>query len=207
MYKIFRNSYTSSCIRTTCPANSVLHHFRTYRPTSCPFRHSQRFNHVHNHFLLREYTFELFKAYQSVQYYRARDIFQVSHGLLHLYTTVFRYYIKKLVLALKHSPSSPQNVFMCCPIWPSGLAAAHVLELRVRISPGVSVVHCLVEVSASGCSLVQKSPSECGVCVCVCVSECDREASIMRRPWPTSGWCAMGRGEKKIFCDYLPTNN
>jgi hypothetical protein len=27
-----------------------------------------------------------------------------------------------------------------------------------------------------------------------CVSECDREASIMRRPWPTGGCCAM---EKK----------
>jgi hypothetical protein len=25
----------------------------------------------------------------------------------------------------------------------------------------------------------------CGVCVCVCV-ECDREASIMRRPWPST---------------------
>jgi hypothetical protein len=24
------------------------------------------------------------------------------------------------------------------------------------------------------------------------VSECDREASIMRRPWPTGGCCAMG---------------
>jgi hypothetical protein len=25
-----------------------------------------------------------------------------------------------------------------------------------------------------------------------CVSECDREASIMRRPWPTGGCCAIG---------------
>jgi hypothetical protein len=25
------------------------------------------------------------------------------------------------------------------------------------------------------------------------VSECDREASIMRRPWPTRGWCAFGK--------------
>ena len=25
----------------------------------------------------------------------------------------------------------------------------------------------------------------------VCVTECDREASIMRRPWPTSGCCAV----------------
>jgi hypothetical protein len=27
-----------------------------------------------------------------------------------------------------------------------------------------------------------------------CVSECDREASIMRRPWPTRGCCAIGEG-------------
>jgi hypothetical protein len=33
------------------------------------------------------------------------------------------------------------------------------------------------------------------------VSECDREASIMRRPWPTRGCCAMG---KKIrICIYM----
>jgi hypothetical protein len=42
---------------------------------------------------------------------------------------------------------------------------------------------CLVcselEVSASGRSLIQRCPTECGV------SECDREASITRRPWPT----------------------
>jgi hypothetical protein len=45
----------------------------------------------------------------------------------------------------------------------------------------VSVVCCQVEVSASGWSLVHRRPTECGV------SECDREASIMRMPWPTTG--------------------
>jgi hypothetical protein len=49
----------------------------------------------------------------------------------------------------------------------------------------VSVVCCQVEVSASGRSLVQRSPNECGV------SECDSEASIMRSPWPTRGCCAI----------------
>ena len=29
----------------------------------------------------------------------------------------------------------------------------------------------------------------------VCLNECDREASIMRRPWPNKGCCAM---EKKM---------
>ena len=48
----------------------------------------------------------------------------------------------------------------------------------------VSVVSCQVEVFASGLSLVQRSPTECGA------SECDREASIMWS-WPTVGFCAM----------------
>jgi len=41
----------------------------------------------------------------------------------------------------------------------------------------LSSVSCQVEVSASGLSLVQKSSTERGV------SEYDRVASIMRRPW------------------------
>ena len=45
------------------------------------------------------------------------------------------------------------------------------------------VVYCQVVVSAPGRSLIQKGPTECGV------SECDREASIKRRPWPTGGCC------------------
>jgi hypothetical protein len=35
-----------------------------------------------------------------------------------------------------------------------------------------------------------------------CVSECDREASEMRRPWPTGGCCAIGKknvGTSKFF--------
>jgi len=43
----------------------------------------------------------------------------------------------------------------------------------------VSVACCQVEVSVAGRSLVQRSPTECGV------SEGDREASIRWRPWPT----------------------
>jgi hypothetical protein len=80
--------------------------------------------------------------------------------------------------------------------WPRGLtrgsAAVRLLGLWVRIPPGheclsvVSVVCCQVEVSATGWSLVQRSPTKCDV------SECDREALIMRRPWPTRGCCGMG---------------
>jgi len=43
----------------------------------------------------------------------------------------------------------------------------------------VNVVCCRVEVCANGRSLVRRSPTESGV------SDCDREASIFRRPWPT----------------------
>jgi hypothetical protein len=50
------------------------------------------------------------------------------------------------------------------------------------------VLCCQVEVSASGSSLFQRSPTECGV------SECDREASRMRKPWPTRDYCALGGG-------------
>jgi len=27
-----------------------------------------------------------------------------------------------------------------------------------------------------------------------CLTECDRKALIMRKPWPTKGWCANGGG-------------
>ena len=52
----------------------------------------------------------------------------------------------------------------------------------------VSVVSCQVDVSASSWSLAQRSPTERGV------SECDREASIEKRPCPTGGCEAI---EKK----------
>ena len=58
---------------------------------------------------------------------------------------------------------------------------------------------CQVEVSASGWSLVQRSTSECGV------SECEREASVMMRPWPTGGM--LRRGGKKDFAALSVTNH
>jgi hypothetical protein len=59
----------------------------------------------------------------------------------------------------------------------------------------VIVVCCQVQVPALGWSHVQGSPTECGV------SECDREASIMKRPYNNRGCCAMGEGagEEKII--------
>jgi len=46
---------------------------------------------------------------------------------------------------------------------------------------------CQVEVLATGRSLVQKSPRECGV------TECDRVVSRVRRHWPTMGCCINGK--------------
>jgi hypothetical protein len=53
-----------------------------------------------------------------------------------------------------------------------GSAAARLLGLRVR---NLSVVFCQEEVSASVRSLVQRSPTECGV------SECDHEGQTITR--------------------------
>jgi len=49
----------------------------------------------------------------------------------------------------------------------------------------MSVVCCQVEFSATNQSLVQRSSTKCGV------SECDRESSLMSRPWPTGGGGGM----------------
>ena len=57
----------------------------------------------------------------------------------------------------------------------SWLAAEPVSFSRRTLLHGVSKL----EVSATYRSLVQRSPTDCGV------SECDCEASVMRRPWPT----------------------
>ena len=59
----------------------------------------------------------------------------------------------------------------------------------------VSVVCCQVEISASGWSLVQRSPTECGV------SECNHESSTMRRPSATKGCWVMVK--KKALVNLL----
>ena len=65
-----------------------------------------------------------------------------------------------------------------------GSAAARLLGLRVRMPPGtwtsVSCECCWqVDVTVSGQSLVQRSPTECGL------SESDLETSTMKRLVPT----------------------
>jgi len=50
----------------------------------------------------------------------------------------------------------------------------------------MNIVCCQVQVSASSWSPFQRSPIECGV------SECDREASTLKTPWPIRGCRYMG---------------
>ena len=56
----------------------------------------------------------------------------------------------------------------------------------------VSVVCCQVGVSATGRSLVQRSPTDCGS-----VFVCDLEPSAMRRPWPTLGCCSSEKERER----------
>jgi hypothetical protein len=81
--------------------------------------------------------------------------------------------------------------------WVCSLSLAGIVGSNLARGHGcvslVGVVCCQVDVSTSGRSLVQRSPAECGV------SECDLEASIIRRPWPTGGCCTMGR-KNAIMC-------
>jgi hypothetical protein len=74
-----------------------------------------------------------------------------------------------------------------------------LLGLWVRIPPGTCMsvsCECCVLSSRSLCVgliTLQRIPTECGV------SECDREALIMRRPWPTRGCCVMEKNPDHLL--------
>jgi hypothetical protein len=73
--------------------------------------------------------------------------------------------------------------------WVPGRSLAGIAGARYAGGHGclslVSGECCHVGVSAMRWFLVQNSPTECSV------SECDREASNMRRHWPTRGCCTV----------------
>jgi hypothetical protein len=76
-------------------------------------------------------------------------------------------------------------------------AAARLLAVLIRIPPGwsptlVIVVCSQVEVSAKGWSIVRMLLSSV-----VCLIECDREASTMRRPWSARGYRAVAEKESR----------
>ena len=73
-------------------------------------------------------------------------------------------------------------------VWGVEPAAACLVALCFRLPPGhghLSFECGQVEVSASGWSLIQRSPSGCGV-------------SVIVKPWPTVGRRAMGEKQKRI---------
>ena len=119
-----------------------------------------------------------------------RAILAICEQFRHIFSILMGIPTRQRVL----SPFMELHTYPCRSRWSRvlrrGSAAACWLGLKVRIPLGtwmsvVSVECCQVEVSASGSPLVQRSPTECGV------SECDRETSIIRRPWPTGGCCAI----------------
>jgi hypothetical protein len=85
--------------------------------------------------------------------------------------------LRKTVRLGQHNPND-------CAVQGVGLQSLTCWNCRFKSHWGheclssVSHVCCQVDVSASDRSLVQSSPTECGV------SECDHEAAVMRRPGP-----------------------
>jgi hypothetical protein len=99
----------------------------------------------------------------------------------------------KVVFDCLYSLSAVLIYHICLCQWPRGLkrgsAAVLLLGLQVRIPPGTWMSVCCECRVLSGRFLyvgLITRPEECGV------SECDREASITRRFWPTGVCCAMG---------------
>ena len=67
-------------------------------------------------------------------------------------------------------------------------------SMDVCVASVVSVVCCRVEVSATGRSVLQSSPTECGV------PECNRADSTMRTPTPTKGRRVMEKESVNSTC-------
>jgi hypothetical protein len=119
---------------------------------------------------------------------------------IYLFVSIWLYYANKyeILYSVSLTCGLPIPVSARSKAWVSCRSLAGIVGSnptgRMDVSL-VSVVCFQVKVSASGWSLVQRSRTACGV------SECYREASIMRRPWPTRGCCAM---EKKMWTDLTP---
>jgi hypothetical protein len=108
------------------------------------------------------------------------------------------------VIRLPTSSSEPIPVAAPSKAWVCG---CRFLGLRVRIPPTAwRCVCCKCRVLSGrglyvGWSLVKRSPTECGV------SECDREASVLGRPWHTRGCCAGGGGGQISPKHWYPYTN
>jgi hypothetical protein len=79
--------------------------------------------------------------------------------------------------------TSADSVAVRSKAWVCGRSLAGISDSNS--AEDISVVCCQAFVSATGRSLVQRSPTECAV------SMCDREVPTMRIPWPCKGFCAI----------------
>jgi hypothetical protein len=89
-------------------------------------------------------------------------------------------YVKQILAQYKCIPPIPVSARSKTWFWSSSLTGI-VGSNPVKVWLYCVSDSCTVDVSASGWSLVQRSPTECGM------SEYNHEASIMRRSWPSTG--------------------
>jgi hypothetical protein len=113
-------------------------------------------------------------------------------ALLPVKTAQFTQFFRQV---LRHTLKSLFNWECIAPLKRRS-AAARLLSLCVRISPGawmsvccVCCVLCQLQVCASGWSRVQRSSNYCGG------SLCDLDNSKIRKPWPDLGRSATGGTE------------
>jgi len=91
---------------------------------------------------------------------------------------------------------------VCRTRWTRGLRCGSVVSRFMGLWVRSKIVSCECCVLSDrglcvGVITRPQSPTDCGV------SECDRETSIMRRPWPTGGCCAVVK--KKYIYIYSVT--
>jgi hypothetical protein len=104
----------------------------------------------------------------------------------------------------KHLIKGTYCIAYCWSQWPRGLrhwsTAARLLGLWIRIPPGhgclsdLSVVCCQVEVSATGWSLVQRSPTYCDASLCVIYSRNLKNEEALASVGP------QRHRQKKMYC-------
>ena len=113
---------------------------------------------------------------------------QVSIGLV-VHTLIII-----IIIIITTTTTTTTTTTNCRSQWPRGLrrrsTAARLLRSWVRIPPEasmsvVSVVCCQVEVSATSWSLVQRSPTDCGVSLCEL--EKTKSSWMRRKSRPTRG--------------------
>jgi hypothetical protein len=110
----------------------------------------------------------------------------------------FQFFHLTLLLIIRNTVVQPMPV----TAWSKASVCDRSLCVIAGSSPAGGMNVCLLwvlcdvrlEVSAKSRPLNQIISTECGV------SECDRKASIKRRPWPTRGRCAIGKNTAIDYC-------